>query len=114
MSNALSLFPSRVQFVDPKTGLLTVPALKALAMLLDRVGGPVAPTITELSFSDDEDSGLEEFRAESAKFLEGLSVLPPQPDYQAIEHLQTQLEEAREQIAEMRKELDDLKQGQMI
>lgn len=114
MAQALSLFPARVQFVDPATGLLTVPALKALAMLLDRVGGPVAPTITELSFSDDEDSGLEELRAEGAKFIEGLSMLPPQPDYQSVEHLQTQVEEAHALIAELRKELEDLKQGQMI
>lgn len=39
MSAPLSLFPARVAFVDPKTGLLTPEALRALSVLLARSGG---------------------------------------------------------------------------
>lgn len=113
MATALSLFPARVQFVDPNTGLLTLPALKALAIVYDRLGGATAPTINELSFSDDEDSGLEEIRAELSKAIEGLQAAP-QPEWLQIEHLQTQVEEAHALLAELRKEVEDLKQGQML
>lgn len=132
MADALSLFPPRVQFVDPATGLLTQPAFRSLQVLFSRVGGAQAPSINELSLSDDEDSGLDEMRHEFGKVLDGLSVEPREVDgelrkelqalqlapqvqeQQRIEELETQVSSALAVIAELRKELDDLKQGQMI
>lgn len=114
MANALSLFPARVQFVDPKTGLLTLPALKALALVFDRIGGPTAPTINELSFSDDEDSGLEEIRSEFSKAIEGLQSIPPPAEVAQAESVDTQLSALLAEMAELRKQVEDLKQGQML
>lgn len=77
MADALNLFPANIQFVDPKTGLLTPPALRALRNVYRRIGGATGQTITELSLSDDEDSGLEEIRHEFAKEINGLLSQPP-------------------------------------
>ena len=135
--SVLSLFPSRIRFVDAN-GLLTKEAVRALTDIYARLGGPSAPTITELSIADDEDSGLEEIRHETAKALDALAMRPlPQevaqfsdpmhplqefvqrddpmhPLYQehsAIESLQTELAGLREMVAEMRKEIEGLQQG---
>lgn len=114
MADALNLFPARVQFVDPATGMLTVPAQKAMQLLLVRVGGVTAPTINELTVSDDEDSGLEELRHEFSKTFQGLQSAPVMQESQAVEFLLTQVAEAQALITELRRELEDLKQGQMI
>lgn len=46
MSNPLNLFPARVAFVNTNDGTLTPDALKALAILLARVGGSAGTTTT--------------------------------------------------------------------
>lgn len=114
MASAIDLFPARVPFVDPKTGLLTPQALRALALVLERIGGPTSVTINELAFSDDEDSGLEELRHEFSKALDGLLVAPPTPEQVHIEFLQAQFEQMRDELTELRKELESMKQGVLI
>lgn len=75
MSTPLDLFPARVRFVDAN-GLLTREAYLALQGLQIRVGGPTAPSTTDLAQTDDDDSGLEEFKTESFKRFEALEAKP--------------------------------------
>lgn len=124
--STLALFPIRIRFVDEK-GLLTREAAKALGDIYARIGGPVAPTINELSMVDDEDSGLEEIRHETAKRLDALAmeplpevfafVDPLQPiaqEHSAVQALLTELAGLREEVAALSREVEGLKQGTML
>lgn len=113
MADAITV-NGRHRIVDPKTGLATAEELRWRNLVLARLGGGTAPTITELSLSDDEDSGLEDLRHEFNKAIEGLQALPPASEVVQIEFLLTQVSEAHALIAELRKEVEDLKQGQML
>ena len=133
----LSLFPARIRFVD-KDGLLTQEAVRALAKLFERVGGFTGPSVIDLSQADDDDSGLEEFKHETAKALDGLAMAPvavPQeladplhplaPQHHAyedhqhllayahpeVEQLLSEVSELRAQVAEMRKQIQGLLEG---
>jgi hypothetical protein len=110
---ALPLFPARIRFVDAN-GFLTREAVAAWTGLWERTGGIDAPTNTELVQSDDDDSGLEEFKHEASKWMDGLFSAPPQMEQQRVEDIETQLSSAMALIAELRKELEDMKQGQML
>jgi hypothetical protein len=119
----LDLFPARVRFTD-KDGRLTPEAMRALAALFVRVGGASALSNTELAMSDDDDSGLEELKAELAKSLDAFAMQPRseldpftdplQPiaqEHSGIEHVLTELAGLREQVAALQTQINDLQQG---
>lgn len=124
MTTALQLFSLRqARFVD-QNGRLTAEAVRALNALLDRVGGATSISVTELAISDDEDSGLEEFRHESTKVSEGLQMQPlpafePYSDplhpiaqqHSEVQALQTEMSGLREQVAVLMQQINDLQQG---
>jgi hypothetical protein len=126
MSVVLDLFPSHVRFVDAN-GLLTNEALRALRVLFARVGGAIAPSINDLATAEDEDSGLEEMRAETAKALDALSLAPPlvlpvlddplhplAQQHVNTEALQTELSGLRERVAYLETKIQDILQGTML
>jgi hypothetical protein len=119
----LDLFPARVRFTD-KDGRLTPEAIRALATLFERVGGQSALSNTELAMSDDDDSGLEEFKHEAWKSLDAFAMQPrsePDPftdplhpipqEHTSTEHVLTELAELREQVAALQSQINDLQQG---
>ena len=134
--SVLSLFPSRIRFVD-ENGLLTKEAVRALTDIYSRIGGATAPTITELSMSDDEDSGLDEFKHENSKHIQELNLMPIREAWQyadpllpvvqehagqgnvdpvaqahaEINNLQTELAGLREEVGGLRQQLHDLQLG---
>jgi len=105
----LNLFPPRVRWTD-ETGFLTPEAYRALQLLLVRVGGATGASTTDLAISDDDDSGLEEFKAELFKTLDGLNSAPVAV-LETIEHLQSELAGLREQVAVLSREIEDINQG---
>lgn len=109
----LPILPVRIRFVDER-GILTREAASALTALWSRTGGTTAPTNNELIQSDDDDSGLEEFKHENAKLFDGLASAPPAYVVQQVEEIETRLASLISHVAELRKELEDIKQGQMI
>jgi hypothetical protein len=126
MSEVLSLFPSRVRFVDAN-GMLTPEALRALSVLFTRVGGAISPSITDLAVADDEDSGLEEMRHEFTKSVDGLAMAPAlvlpvfddqlQPlaqQHSEVQALQTEIAGLREEVASLRTQVNDIQQGTML
>lgn len=76
MATSLDLFPARVRIAD-KDGYASPEFLRALKALFERVGGSTGPSTTDLATSDDDDSGLEEFKHEIIKRIEALEQLPP-------------------------------------
>jgi hypothetical protein len=137
MAGILDLFPARVRFVDAD-GRLTVEAFRALAKVFERIGGSTGPSTTDLATSDDEDSGLEEFKHEVSKTLDGLAMLPPsafdpftdplhplaQPhdpytdplhplpqEHVDVQHILTELAGLREEVTRLRAEVQGLQEG---
>jgi hypothetical protein len=112
--------------------------LRALQVVFERLGGAIAPSITDLATADDEDSGLEEFRHESSKALDALAMVPvasfvqeddplhplvyehaayedplhPIAQHHAeVQALQTELSGLREEVAQLRSLIDGIQQG---
>jgi hypothetical protein len=126
MAGILDLFPARIRFVDAD-GRLTPEAFRALAKVFERVGGATGPSTTDLATSDDEDSGLEEFKHEVSKMLDGLAMLPatvPDPftdplhplpqEHVDVQHLLTELAGLREEVARLRAEVQGIQEGTML
>jgi hypothetical protein len=122
----LDLFPARVRFVDAD-GRLTVEAFRALAKVFERIGGATGASTTDLAQSDDEDSGLEEFKHEVTKTLDGFTdqlhplaqphdpytdPLHPLPQEHAdVQHILTELAGLREEVNSLRAEVQGLQEG---
>ena len=124
MATSLDLFPARVAFVDIGTGRLTQEGYRALQTLFLRVGGAIGPSMADLSIADDDDSGIEELKSETAKALDALALAPVAADMQfgdaltpaAVEFTppdapENEVSSLREQIAEMLRTINDLQQG---
>lgn len=118
-------------FLSPEFG-------RALQQVLERIGGATGPSITDLATADDEDSGLEEFRAEQAKHNDAADMLPV-PVFPAFDdpmhplaqahaayedpmhpiaqqhaeaqQLTTELNGLREEVAVLRQLINDIQQG---
>lgn len=122
----IDLFPARVAFVDAN-GRLTTEAFRALQGVLDRVGGTTGASTTDLAISDDEDSGLEEFKHETSKALDGLAMQPasvfeaftdplhPLPqEHVDVQHILSELAGLREEVARLRAEVQGIQEGTML
>jgi hypothetical protein len=137
MAGILYLFPARVRFVDAN-GLLTPEAFRALQKVFERIGGATGSSTADLATSDDEDSGLEEFKHEVSKTLDGLALEPaavfepftdplhplaqphdpftdplhPLPqEHIDVQHLISELAGLREEVTRLRAEVQGLQEG---
>lgn len=129
-TTVLELFPARVAIgrtQDGKPIFATPEFIRALAQVLERLGGPAGPSVTDLGVADDEDSGLEEMRAEQAKANDAFDMLPPvvfpaledplypiPQEHVAVQALLTELNGLREEIAVLRTEINNLQQGSLL
>ena len=142
---ALDLFPARVAIgyatvAGERVPILASPEfIRALGTVLDRLGGPTGQSITDLAQADDDDSGLEEFKSEVAKKLDGLAMEPRHPFEPAqgdmsppdsfaafvdpmhplaqpaeVQQLQTEVSELREQVHKLRTQINDILQGTQL
>jgi hypothetical protein len=79
MTTPLQLFPARVAIGRASDGTLIYASdefLRALQKLFERVGGATGPSTTDLNISDDEDSGLEEFKLEQWRRNDACDMTP--------------------------------------
>jgi len=116
----LNLFPARVRFVNAD-GTLTSEASRALADLMVRVGGVLAPTIDELDAQQYSDAGIEEAKAFAFALAGEFGALPlpvpaapcesaaPVCEALRLDVLATEVHELRETVAQLRTEIDNLK-----
>ena len=142
---ALDLFPARVAIGYVEVDGRRLPILpsaeliRAFGDVLDRLGGPIGQSITDLAQTDDDDSGLEEFKSEAFKRLDGLDMEPRHPFEPAqgdmsppdsfaafvdpmhplahpaeVQQLQTEVSELREQVHKLRTQINDILQGTQL
>lgn len=111
-------FPSARQPVTlaDERGVVTFtrPWILFFQQVYERVGGPIAASTPDLAESLFEDAGSSETNAALFSIEQGFGQQPPQTLVEAVESLMAELATQRDTIAEMQKEIDGLKQGQMI
>ena len=101
--------------------------LSSLSDVFNRIGGSTGPSTTDLSQTDDDDSGLEEFKHELSKGQDGLNLSPavvfdPFTDplhqlaqqHSEVQQLLTELAGLREEVAVLRQQINDITQGTML
>jgi hypothetical protein len=66
--------------------------------------------VNDLATSDDDDSGLEEFRSEVGKALDALA-LTPVAEVLTVEYIEAEISSLREQIADLTAQIAGLQQG---
>lgn len=114
MSDPLRFVPPRVAFTDPRTGVITREWYLFLQGLFLRVGGATGASTPDVVASLFEDAGSSETNAMLFEVQQALSVVPVPPDALLPDVLQAEVSELREIVAELRKELDSIKQGILI
>jgi peptidoglycan hydrolase CwlO-like protein len=125
--NLLQIFTTRASKFTHPDGTLTREAIRMFDMLFDRVGGATSASMADLALSDDDDSGLEEFKHESGKTLDGLlmaplptvaeftdQLYPLHQEHSEIQHLQSEVGELRATVAELQKQIQGLQEGTTI
>jgi hypothetical protein len=127
VANPLQLFTTRASKFTHPDGTLTREAIRTFELLFSRVGGAVSASTSDLALSDDDDSGLEEFKHEAGKVLDGIRMEPPvffpeftdplyplHQEHSEIQHLLSEVSELRETVAELQKQIQGLQEGTTI
>ena len=82
--------------------------------LFDRVGGYEAPSITDLAVTEYADAGVEETKFELYRLADEFRQSPIAALQVQVETLIAEASEQRDQIAELTKTIQDLKQGTLV
>lgn len=131
MSEPIKFVPPRVALTDPATGLITREWFLFFQAVFIRIGGANGESNTELVASAFEDAGIEETKALLFAQAQQFGQLPPpvdqttmlveQPDQRpapysdpVVEQLTQQLASLQDQLAEVLKEVQALKQSTLI
>lgn len=127
MANPLQLFTTRASKFTHPDGTLTREAIRTFELLFDRVGGSTSASTSDLAISDDDDSGLEEFKHEAGKLLDGIRMEPPvvfpeftdplhplHQEHSEIQHLLAEVSELRDLVAELQKQINGIQEGTTI
>lgn len=130
MTEPLQLFPTHAPIgrtQDGKTVYMTTEFFKALKKVFERVGGATGASTTDLASSDDEDSGLEDYRLEQSKHNDAVDMLPPSvtlpfddpmhplaQQHVELQLLQSEVSGLREEVAQLRTQINDILQGTLL
>lgn len=127
MTDPLRFVPPRVQLTDPRTGLISREWYLFFQGVFDRIGGATGASTSDLVASLFEDAGSSETNAMLFGVEQDTRQMPPDqqpalfidlppayaPDSQ-IDNITAELSALQDQVAELVKELDSLKQGTLI
>ena len=114
MSEPLRFVPPRVAFVDPRSGLITREWYLFLQGVFNRIGGATGASADDISGSLFEDAGSSETNALLFVLDQAANQLPPSPPLPLVDTLQAELSELRDTVAELKKDLDAIRQGTLI
>lgn len=130
MSEALKFVPPRVAIIDSRTGLISREWYLFFQGVFDRIGGPLGEGNADLSASMFEDAGIEEIKAAVYNLAQVFGQDPPIPEAQTValldqspsqqvlietvQDLVGQVQELRDQLAEVAKELQAIKQSTVL
>jgi hypothetical protein len=99
---------------DQGVEIFTRPWYLFFQQLYQRTGGAISQNNSDLEASLFEDAGVSETNASLFSAEQAAGQLPYPQLVQLIENLQAELSAQRDTIAELVKEIDSIKQGQMI
>lgn len=117
MSTALKFVPPRVPLTDPRTGLISREWFLFFQGVFERIGGATGESTTDLTASMFEDAGIEEGKALVFNAVQdaGQNPLPAQMNQDTtLSELQTSVQELRDLVAELLKEVQALKQSPIL
>lgn len=114
MSESLRFIPPRVQLVDPRTGTISREWYLFFQGVFNRIGGADGASSMDIVASLFEDAGSSETNAMLFE-LEQAAGQYPTPQPLTIEQvLQAEISELRDTVAELKKDLDAIRQGTLI
>ena len=131
MTDPLRFVPPRVALVDPRTGMVAREWYLFFQGVFNRIGGATGESTTDIVASLFEDAGSSETNAtlfateqalsqypavhENTVLLDGvaqaLAQLPPDTPTLTVESLSAELATVRDQVSELVKEIQSLRQG---
>ena len=115
MAAALKFIPPRVQLCDPRTGFISREWYLFFQGVFDRVGGATGESTTDLNTSMFEDAGIEELKAGLYRGMQDTSQTPPMlPALPADDPLYALVLALQDQVSELTKEIEALRQGSLI
>lgn len=110
---AIKFIPPRVPLTDSRTGLISREWFLFFQGVFERIGGAEGPSTTDISTSLFEDAGSGETNALLFQVEEDIKQ-SPQYEMYVIDVLTTELNELRELVAAMSKDIEGLKQSVSI
>lgn len=109
MAAPLNPQPARIPLVDSR-GLVTVEWQRFFEALLGRVGGTFGSSTTDLAF---DDAGTEELEGALYRLTDEVRALPaPAPADAAPAIIPSELQELRERVARLERQIEDMQKGQ--
>lgn len=110
MTDPLRFVPPRVAFVDPRTGMITREWYLFLQGVFMRVGGANGSSTPDIVASLSEDAGSSETNALIFAIEQATNQIPPDSVI-PVDPIQTEISELREIVAELKKDLEAIRQG---
>lgn len=114
MTDPIKFIPPRVALLDPRTGLISREWYLFFQGVFDRIGGATGSSTTDLATALFEDAGSSETNAMLFSAEQAAGQVPPNAAIPVVEQLQAELSELRDTVAELRKEIEALKQGILV
>ena len=114
MSESLRFIPPRVQLTDPRTGMISREWYLFFQGVFNRVGGANGASSTDIVASLFEDAGSSETNAMLFELEQAAGQYPTLQPLTIEQVLQAEISELRDTVAELKKDLDAIRQGTLI
>lgn len=112
--SSIAFPPYSVSPIDPKTGQWTREWWLFLQFQWNRTGGSNGQSSSDLATDMPEDAGIEETKAELYAIRDALSQSPPVAALPSDDDSHGRLQSLEALVADLRKEIEALKQGTML
>lgn len=111
MTDPIYFAPLRVPFVDPETGIISRPWQLLLQGIFNRIGGTNGQSTDDLLQGIPNELGAAELLALQSSAADAAGQVPAAIAQSASNDVLAELNQARDQVAELQKRIQDLQQG---